>query len=619
MRAAAENAMAPSKPDINNHSAEHDGESTFTPGLKSAPEQQSISADLIKKFNSAFDAEFHKGLDPNVLKDALGGPELAPPKYAQGPGGLGVMTYDAASAKPLTTRVRRGDEEKVESLHVDHEVMQVMDGRFEDQDYWIDAQGHTHNTDDKPPPGTHIEQAGCSHTTARQVLASYGRFETEESLDLALRAPLGLGGSLENLRQVFADQGLAVQQGENGSWDELKDAVTQGYGVMLSYTHEGGPHTVRVRGFAAEGTNEYVVLQDVDGRGLFTVPRADFEKQWQDVRVFGKNGLDTGIHRTYMVVGPPGAHFPHTPSLGGALAASSSLTFLDGVHNLLIVPSYVSEGDVPAAAMRAVGGLIEVGLQIGPIAVQYTGSVLRWAGRQLDETAKTLAASSNIFANIASFFVAIAGLFLGLTGFIVESAGQAAGALTSIFAKSLSFLFRRAADALHADNDAENAVRFADPKGTTREQRYWQDLCTTPAVPGKSKLIAAMLTGNLTAHERQMILRVLASCIDFTAVPVVKDLKALVTEIGRERLVAAFAGTPEAEALAKQLLPLDAPPPSAPAPAPTTTAPIAPAPATTPPAPGAVNNAAVKAKNLFSNATSGRTSPNQALKPKPKG
>ncbi len=444
-------------------------------------------------------------------------------------------------------------------------VIQADAGPILSQDYARTAQnGVTHPRD--VLGDSSVSRAGCGQTTAAVMLQRYGHFSNEGAADDHMRVPRSQGGSIFAVADYYRMRGLQAQVYNGGSWEDLRRALAQGYGVEITLTHEQSPHTITVTAmFTGSDGKDYIQLMDVKGSGTRVMSRDTFMEQWDEVKLFGLRGLHTGITRTYTLVGPKGSSLPGGGSLWGEMNALSSLTFLDGVNDFANSFRYFAEGEVWGGVARLLDGTIQTSLQLPAVAVQAVGAGLEWLAEKPVDFALDILRNRQ-----ASFWEKLgAVLLLVLTGpllvatKLVRYTGQLLGCATGLLARVLSFPFSKLADWLHEDNDATSAVRYSNFLGTPREQENWRRLRdNTPVQPGKVYLVKAMLSGHVNDEERRMVLRVLSSCARSDDRIDPDSLRSLVEAVGQDRLERTFSGSAEATEWNVLKAVLSAPPPA---------------------------------------------------------
>ncbi len=437
------------------------------------------------------------------------------------------------------------------------------------QDYWLDAQGNTHDRDDltPAPKGTHLERAGCGDASAGNVLFRFGHFATEEGADQHMRLAIGLGGSLDSIRDYYRMRGLESENYEGGTWDDLKNALSQGFGVVTSMTTSGAVHTMAVTGMFSDLVgNEFIQFCDTTNN-ISIVPRADFESAWRELKLAGLRGWATGISCHYTLVGKPGSNLPSGGTFLGRMTAAPARAMLNGFDNLTIGAfGYFPEGQILAGSTRVVAGLIEAIPQIGPAAVvlgfdpviRLASAGMTYADSIIDDPKRNFLAKGGAYLlkGIAWIFRDV----FALTRLVAEGVGALIALLSQWL---LTRWLDRFADWLHAPQDTINNLRQADPNGSTRQKLYWQQLVATPVYPGKIYLVRELLRTSGPV-QRQMLLRVFASLVNDSGQRDASAIASLIDSLGAERLNRVFAGTSEAKAWAAMRAPVTKAPVAAP-------------------------------------------------------
>ncbi len=415
------------------------------------------------------------------------------------------------------------------------------------QDYWLDDKGITHDAWDANPQNKTLMWTGCGETAAQGLLSRFGHFATEEAADQHTRLNNNWGGSLDNIRDYYRMRGMQARNYEGITWDEMKDAFANGFGVVTTMSVSGSDHTMQVVGMhtdpSGDKRQDSITWQDTNGQQT-TYPRPDFEKAWNQVRLRGlpEDGVitfPTGIHNHCTIVGKPGADLPNrgfTESLW-TLLGTPAMRVLDSVDDFGVGFNYMAEGSVAGGIVRSTTAIVEAGTQLGPAIGEFIGTNLVHVGDAGIGFCKDKLTNAGWFAKI--FLYPLLGLSYALKyvsayliRFPAELVGGIAGFITYYAFTKWANMY---ADYAHRPEDAINNLRQADANGDSRQKTYWTQLCATPIVPGKTYLAEALLRKN-SDESRTMMLRVFQSIVDSTGAVDKAGVKALIDRVGGKAL-----------------------------------------------------------------------------------
>lgn len=388
----------------------------------------------------------------------------------------------------------------------------------------------------------HLELAACGSAAATAVLSRHDLFATIEGIDQHTRLPNNLGGSFRNMIDFYKSRDLEARQYHGGSWDDLGNALRQGFSVVVTFSHEASQHTMLVTGqFKAADGKDYLRLQDWDGSRSVVMTKEEFERMWSELRLPNMNGIQTGVERTYAVIGPKGATLPRGGSTWSEINAISAETLHDAFTDLLSGVQYMKHGEIGGGLCQITSGVIQGAIQLPAGIVQISGAGLEWLGdKGLDWAKRQFKEPSSFIAKVGAIFAFIFAGLAFVLGKGLRYTGQLVGALTGLLGRLLAYPFGRLGEWLHQDNEAEVNVRFADKAGSLRAQLNYYELVRTKGIPGKLQLLEQMASGRVSGDERAMMARVLEAAKDPLAPP--GEYAALVNAFGTQRL-ASILGT----------------------------------------------------------------------------
>lgn len=377
------------------------------------------------------------------------------------------------------------------------------------QTYWTDDRGHTNGPGDPAQETEDVVVAdgtnACASLAAAQMMAQFGLFATEEAVDASLRGAGPLGSSLLATVDHLRANGLEAELRSGGTWEELRLAIAQGFGVLLT---DATPHTFSVFGtFIGSDGFEYARCMTPDG--YRDVRREWLERSWQRQTTLA-GSLDTGIGGAYIIAGRR-----EIPARAGGdwaqLNAVSSFTVLDGVQSFAAGARRVGRGDVGTGTVQLLGGLVELVVQAPAAILQASGGYLETQGRAGLEWAAAAWQRGGASAFLAAVVYLFAAIAAGL-GTALRYLGQIGGFMTSLLGRAMSAPFRAIANGIMRRSEALQTLRHADPNGTLRERAYWRQLVNTPVVPGKQALLQTLLSGAMDEQTRAMATRLLNAC-----------------------------------------------------------------------------------------------------------
>ena len=181
---------------------------------------------------------------------------------------------------------------------------------------------------------------GCGSTSLAMVLNYYGIDVSRQDIDNSIRrVDNSIGATPEDELQYARDPGLDAEEYNNGTWDEVKSMIDQGYPVMASVTGQNipetpsgnlpdGRHQIVITDYetAADGT-QYVLFHDPNYGSAGAekkISLSDFEKAWGEE--------DFGVKNFFMVFAPKGSNLPAS-RMDGAQGAMAALNGAANVCN----------------------------------------------------------------------------------------------------------------------------------------------------------------------------------------------------------------------------------------------------------------------------------------------
>jgi hypothetical protein len=237
----------------------------------------------------------------------------------------------------------------------------------------IPDQGPTGNT---MPFLTQGPTNDCGPTSLAMVLNYYGIPDSRQDIDEAIhRGDNGVGGTPEDEMQYAEDRGLEAREYNNGTWEEVKSMIDQGYPVMASITGSSEPetggdagdtlpngrHQIVITGYdKGPDGKEYVEFHDPNHNKLEKLSVDDFKKVW------GKE--DFGVKNFFMVFAPKGTNLPASRMDGaqGAMGTLNGAANLCNAFDRLFHPD--NFGDWVHGIPELAGGLVQtVGCGVGAL------------------------------------------------------------------------------------------------------------------------------------------------------------------------------------------------------------------------------------------------------------
>ena len=221
---------------------------------------------------------------------------------------------------------------------------------------------------------------GCATTSLSMVLEYFGIHMTREEIDQAIRRGDNfLGSSVDDILEFARDHGLEAEGYNNGTWEEVKSMIDQGYPVLASVDSDDnikgtdtsdpsktvglpdGRHVITITGYGTDPATgeEYVLYHDPNygddpataakEGGELRMSVSDFEKAW------GKETF--GVKNYFMAFGPEGADLPAGRDDGaeGALGVHAGTTNISNGFDRIFSPDCF--GSFVHGIPQFVGGL----------------------------------------------------------------------------------------------------------------------------------------------------------------------------------------------------------------------------------------------------------------------
>ncbi len=302
---------------------------------------------------------------------------------------------------------------------------------------------------------------GCGSTSLAMVLNYYGIDVSRQDIDNSIRrVDNSIGATPEDELQYARDHGLDAEEYNNGTWDEVKSMIDQGYPVMASVTGQNipeipsgnlpdGRHQIVITGYetAADGT-QYVLFHDPNYGSAGAekkISLADFEKAW------GQE--DFGVKNFFMVFAPGGSNLPPSRMDGaqGAMAALNGAANVCNGWDRIFSPdnfgSFVHGipeffGGLVQTAGGGVGALLQLGAEKLRGLVDGIPVLQNIVEPFTDVVSGLGGAVADAFNGIGKAFNSVGGAFESLcngdVGGFVSGLGNAAGNLVTGAANAVS-------------------------------------------------------------------------------------------------------------------------------------------------------------------------------------
>jgi uncharacterized protein YvpB len=318
---------------------------------------------------------------------------------------------------------------------------------------------------DRMPFNDQGDSNGCATTSLSMVFEYFGIHMSREEIDQAIRRGDNfLGSSVDDILEFARDHGLEAEGYNNGTWEEVKSMIDQGYPVLASvdsddnikgvetanpnksYGLPDGRHVITITGYGTDPATgeEYVVYHDPNygddpttaakEGGELRMSVSDFKKAW------GKETF--GVKNYFMAFGPEGADLPAGRDDGaeGALGVHAGTTNISNGFDRIFSPDCF--GSFVHGIPQFFGGLVQtVGCGVGAL-FQLGSSWLHGAVEDIPVLENFVQPFADVFngigAGIADVFNgfgeacdsiggAFESLFDGDVGGFFEGVGEAAG------------------------------------------------------------------------------------------------------------------------------------------------------------------------------------------------
>ncbi|MCI0628315.1 MAG: C39 family peptidase [Acidobacteria bacterium] len=318
---------------------------------------------------------------------------------------------------------------------------------------------------DKMPFFDQGDSNACATTSLSMVFEYFGIHLSREEIDKAIRRGDNfLGSSVDDILEFARDHGLEAEGYNNGTWEEVKNMIDQGYPVLASVDSDDniegvdtsdpnkswelpdGRHVITITGYGTDPATgeEYVLYHDPNygddpttstkEGGELRMSVSDFKKAW------GKETF--GVKNYFMAFGPEGADLPAGRDDGaeGALGVHAGATNISNGFDRIFSPD--SFGSFVHGIPQFFGGIVQtVGSGVGAL-FQLGSSWLHGAVEGIPVLENIVQPFADVFngigAGIADIFNgfgeacdsiggAFESLFDGDLGGFVEGVGEAVG------------------------------------------------------------------------------------------------------------------------------------------------------------------------------------------------
>lgn len=155
----------------------------------------------------------------------------------------------------------------------------------------------------------------CGTTSLANVMTYWGMPRTHEQIDQAVR-PFDLFSAPDKLVSYAQDNGLRAELKNGASLEDLAHAVDQGTPPIVLIDPDNDKnanlHYVSVTGYNRDPSGKVSELAIADSAGgyRYTVPAADFQKQWDKLKM---EGVSTGLDNVMITTVPK----DNRPVVGG--------------------------------------------------------------------------------------------------------------------------------------------------------------------------------------------------------------------------------------------------------------------------------------------------------------
>lgn len=296
------------------------------------------------------------------------------------------------------------------------------------------------------------DSQGCATTSLSMVFEYFGIHISREEIDKAIRrGDNSLGSSVDDILEFAREHGLEAEGYNNGTWEEVKSMIDQGYPVLASVKGDGevsslpdGRHVITITGYETDPKTgeEYVLYHDpnygddpntaVKERPEQRLLLADFEKAW------GKE--DFGVKNYFMAFAPEGADLPAGRDDGaeGALGVHAGTTNISNGFDRIFSPDCF--GSFVHGIPQFFGGLVQtVGCGVGAL-FQLGSSWLHGVVEDIPVLENFVQPFADVFSGIGA---GIADIFNGFG----EAFDEVGGAFESLLDGDVGGFFEGLGDA----------------------------------------------------------------------------------------------------------------------------------------------------------------------------
>ncbi len=146
----------------------------------------------------------------------------------------------------------------------------------------------------------------CGTTSLANVMTHWGMPRTHEQIDKSIR-PFDLFTAPDKLVSYARDNGLRAELKSDASLDDLAKMVDQGVPPIVlmdpDSDNNANLHYVTVTGYNrdANGKIKDLVIADSAGGYRYTMPAAEFQKKWDNLKM---GGIGTGLNNVMITTVP---------------------------------------------------------------------------------------------------------------------------------------------------------------------------------------------------------------------------------------------------------------------------------------------------------------------------
>ena len=267
----------------------------------------------------------------------------------------------------------------------------------------------------------------CGTTSLAMVLADKGAVKDDlrsaQQVDRQVR-PWGGFSAPRDLQQYAAKKGVE-SRGLNGStFEEMKDRLQAGNGVMAMVDGGRSPHWVRVLGVKTDpATGEQsVTIADPGRSGPGTLSRSEFEKKWArpNDSQMGGVGNDSLGYRNYLIAFDDDAKkLPSARDHDVAHADAAA----DGISDVASGYAHLKQGRVPTALGQTIGGTLKTATAVpgavGRVVEVGGDRTLGWARDEWDK--------GGLHHKVSAGAAAVPGAILKGSGAALKAGGLVVG------------------------------------------------------------------------------------------------------------------------------------------------------------------------------------------------